>query len=304
MPAATYSSPLDSKDPFDTMRSEPQDRHPLPLRPAGIRPSNPITITCDAHHWPTMCGSCKDTTTEIVNTGIQKSTYTPRLSTLQPNCTTLVIFDLIISAKDLDVATEGHILGDKIHNLLHRWIMVGGDECMRLHMWIRRRPDNSDEDTDVEPKEESKPETDTDQSNNDAGPALRTRARRSAIAAAAAEARAKEKALNEKLLVSVLVDVPAKRPDFEEMRRNLPRGLNVHFPDGDDVIRFENAWKKRPLDGIPDGDVQHPELAQYDTRNTRAYQMNQLRGGKRQVARDICPFGKEPQDPINIAFPP
>ncbi|KAL4800370.1 hypothetical protein BDV19DRAFT_384196 [Aspergillus venezuelensis] len=236
------------------MRSDPQNPHPLPLRPAGLRPSNPTTIVCDAHHWPTMCSSCKDKTTEIINTGIQKSTYTPRLSTLQPNYTTPVIFDLIIPAKDLTVATEGHILGDAIHTLLHRWIMVGEHQCMRLHMWIRRRSD--DEDTDLE--EESMSDTDLDQSNNDEGPALRTRARRSAIAAAAAEARAKERALNGKLLVSVLVDVPAKRPDFEGMRRNLPRCLRIQFPDGDDVIRFENSWTERPLEGILYGGVQHP----------------------------------------------
>ncbi|KAL4969622.1 uncharacterized protein BDV14DRAFT_195885 [Aspergillus stella-maris] len=254
MPATTFSSRPEIRHTSDTMRSEPQTRQSLPLRPAGLRPSNPITMVCDAHHWPTMCSSCKDKTTEIINTGIRKSTYTPRLSTIQPNYTTPVIFDLVIPAKDLDVATEGHILGDAIHTLLHRWIMVGENQCMRLHMWIRRRPD--DEDTDLE--EESMPNTALDQSDNDEGPALRTRARRSAIAAAAAEARAKEKALNGKLLVSVLIDVPAKRPDFEEMRRNLPRGLTILFPDGDDVIRFEKAWEERPLEGVPDGGVQHP----------------------------------------------
>ncbi|KAL4928502.1 uncharacterized protein BDV17DRAFT_291714 [Aspergillus undulatus] len=209
-------------------------------------------MPCNPHNWLEMCRECKELTTKILDTGNAQSqstyTWTPRRATLQPERTTPVIFDLEAPARELDTASEGGILGNAVQDSLERFIRFNEDDCMRFHMWIRRLEDDlvDSADTVAEP-----------------GPAGRTRERErvNSIALAAAETEAAANVPTGAIKISVLVDVPSKRPPIASMRQGLPRTLTIEFPDGEkDTVAFENPWTVRPGICDPDGNLEYPGM--------------------------------------------
>ncbi|KAL4943039.1 hypothetical protein BDV06DRAFT_221646 [Aspergillus oleicola] len=209
-------------------------------------------MPCDAHHWYTMCAECKDKAKACIDTGMENLTYIPRLSTLQPEQTTPVIFDLEVREKDLDIETEGHMLGSAVQNHLRRFIMVGDRESMRFHMWFRTFQEDADADTNTDT--DMAYDDEGEESDEEAGPAARTRSRSCARTAP----QPRKKRLERMVHVSVLVDVPSKRPPVTSMLQSLPTNLMIGLSDGVDTISFDRAWTVRPQDGFPKSGIDHP----------------------------------------------